>query len=510
MNENFEDIEADAKSGAFKRHLRPGTQDESSRCPTQHERWFECGCVEASLVHRFRKQYGFTLIFAPAKILITWVNEIVKHVDYHVAKLFFYVAHGGTWATIKKKQKAAAAADKTTKMNWFQGLDSLSPHYRKLLLAECDNEGWVKRRNRTIVLSTAETFCNYNEKVRGKDGRQRNGLGRRKVYDVAFAIRDELHITGGLSTKTAVLFKRVLGSKAWRVGVTGTPIDTNLKKMRSITEAIADSDAWNSTPADHPNLSSPEDLSWWEELRKWIPKCHPQKIAALDQRYQTYTRSKTDNKKDREALRLDLARFVQQICIGRSDEAVWFDNSPVARLEPHFNFTIVVSMAEEMITLIGQEMDYYVGKSVARAKVALANWNAEGRRGPMPTVRGSFLPAVRIPRMNLLSTGFSIINRWLEKNGHERLNWTKAEYEKKGYLAYRKDFSFENRCPIDKYLNVFVKNSPRLAIIKHLVMEECAKDKILIFTNEVVEAVLITKVRSARRSMFGMVLTAFL
>ena len=37
-------------------------------------------------------------------------------------------------------------------------------------------------------------------------------------------------------------------------------IDINFKKMKSITKAIVDNDAWNLTFADHLNLSSLKDL----------------------------------------------------------------------------------------------------------------------------------------------------------------------------------------------------------------------------------------------------------
>ena len=142
------------------------------------------------------------------------------------------------------------------------------------------------------------------------------------MYDVAFAIWDKLHIINELSIKTAVLFKCVLNFKVWCVNVTDTSIDINFKKMRLITKAITDNDAWNLMFADHFNLSSLKDLFWWKKLQKWILKYHSQKIVTLNQCYQIYIWLKTDNKKNWETLRLDLTRFVQQICIKWSDEAV--------------------------------------------------------------------------------------------------------------------------------------------------------------------------------------------
>ena len=201
---------------------------------------------------------------------------------------------------------------------------------------------------------------------------------------------------------------------------------------------------------------------------------------------------------------------MQQICIKQSDEAVWFDNSFVARLKSHFNFIIVVFMMKEMIIFIEQKMNYYINKLVMQVKVALMNWNIKNKRDSMFIVREFFLPAVRISWMNFLSTGFNIINYWLEKNSHEQLNWTKTEYKKKKNLVYCKDFSFENHCFINKYFNIFIKNSSQLIIIKYLIMKKCAKNKILIFINEVVKMILIIKIHSVKWLMFKMILTVFL
>ena len=155
-------------------------------------------------------------------------------------------------------------------------------------------------------------------------------------------------------------------------------------------------------------------------------------------------------------------------------------------------------------------MNYYVNKSMTWIKIALMNWNAENRKDSMFMIKEFFLSAIRIPWMNLLFMSFNIINYWLKKNDHEWLNWTKTEYEKKKYLIYCKNFSFENCCPINKYFNVFIKNFPWLAIIKHLIIEKCAKNKILIFINEIVKMILIIKICSAKWSMFEMILTMFL
>ena len=87
---------------------------------------------------------------------------------------------------------------------------------------------------------------------------------------------------------------------------------------------------------------------------------------------------------------------MQQICIKWSDKIVWFNNSFIARLKSHFNFIIVMFMMKEMITLIKQEMNYYIDKSVMWVKIALMNWNAENKKDLIFMIKKFFLSAVKI------------------------------------------------------------------------------------------------------------------
>ena len=63
-------------------------------------------------------------------------------------------------------------------------------------------------------------------------------------------------------------------------------------------------------------------------------------------------------------------------------------------------------------------------------------------------------------------------------------------------------------CPVDRNSNLFVDNSSRLKIIEDIVVNESLNYKLLVFINEVVEAVLTNKVCSLDRSILEMSVTA--
>ena len=129
-------------------------------------------------------------------------------------------------------------------------------------------------------------------------------------------------------------------------------------------------------------------------------------------------------------------------------------------------------------------------------------WVASGKIKKRPSVKVSFVTAVCISQMNLLAP-FEKINQWYIKDGEVLYKWTCEEFKNCDWLDYHlKNFCLKFEINFDKcdsssinmYYNDLMENSLWLNVVKHFVCKEFKNEKILIFINEVAEALLIVKI----------------
>ena len=81
----------------------------------------------------------------------------------------------------------------------------------------------------------------------------------------------------------------------------------------------------------------------------------------------SYTRSKHEVPQNQTKVETELTGYLRQMCIGRQDDAVWYDKIPIAKLDPHWDFTIKVSSGPEVMVFINDKLERYLTESAARA-----------------------------------------------------------------------------------------------------------------------------------------------
>lgn len=360
---------------------------------------------------------------------------------------------------------------------------------------------WVRKRDHSLVLSTDMKSCNLIDARMDATQPRRGADGPIPKLAMSFAVRDECHIKGGPTTKTAALMSKYVPANTYRVAISGTPIDTNHKSVKTYSDPMPRNKRWQEGFEARPYLDEAVDKPWMERERRYLYDCTSTRTDALQKQYVSVTRSKEEKPDEEKKVKRRIRHYTTQLCVGRRDNAVWLDDTPVSPLEPHWDAMVDIRLSAEYLEFLDKDYNYAIEQSVKNAKTA-ANWVAGGKVKRRPSVKASFVTAVRIPRMNLLAP-FGEINQRYIKDREAPYKWTCEKFKNCGWLDYDpKNLRLKsetnpdkhNSSPIDMYYDDLVEDSPRLYVVKHFVCKEFKGEKILIFTNEVAEALLIVKV----------------
>ena len=171
-------------------------------------------------------------------------------------------------------------------------------------------------------------------------------------------------------------------------------------------------------------------------------------------------------------------------------------------LKLHWDTMIDIQLFTKYLKFLDKNYNYAIEQSIENVKKAAVMWVINNKIKKRLLMKVSFVTAVYISQMNLL-TSFKEINQQYIKNKKAFYKWICEEFKNHNWLNYNLknlclkseiNFNKHDSSFINMYYDDLMKDLFQLNVVKHFMCKKFKNEKILIFINKIAEVFLIIKV----------------
>lgn len=225
-----------------------------------------------------------------------------------------------------------------------------------------------------------------------------------------FIICDECHIKDELIMKTANLMAKYVSVNIYHISISETSINMNLKSIKPYSDSMPWNNHWWKGFEACPYLNETVNKPWMKHERRYLYNCTSECINVFQKNYIFIIRSKEERLHKEKKMKHKIKHYITQLCMGYQNNTIWFNKTPVLSLRPHWDIMIDIQLSMKYLKFLNKNYNYVIKQSIQNVRRSAAVWVTNNKIKKRLSVKISFVTAVHILWMNLL-TLFKEINQ---------------------------------------------------------------------------------------------------